>query len=288
MLEPMSLYENHLRFLSFSENTITSYKSDIRHFFNWMEKIGRTDLKGIGAADIEEYLAHLKGQKLSSATISRRVTSLRRFFVWALHNDLAYIDPTLGIQPPKVIKKSPRIPTNSDIKDLLRQCDRKTPMGIRNRAMLLIISLTGLHVSELLELKLGDFDPNKNCLMILSRQNPKVRLNKRVCLALRGYVFQARPLLISQKRVSEHLFLNTRGQPLSRQGFWKILKNMARDAGIDCEITPETLRHSFAVNALMRGQSSKEVQMKLGARTSSSVSEYMSLASKMKNQENIN
>lgn len=283
MLMSLKLYEEYLRSLNVSENTVSSYKSDLNHFLRWLEFLGKTGIVDVRTDDIEAYISQLKDLKLSQATISRRLTSLRRFFMWAVGNGTAFINPTENVTTSKVIKKSPCIITNREIQKLLNHCDQNTPRGLRDRTMLLIINFTGLHVSELLKLNIYDFDEGKKCLVINGRSPSRVNLNRKTFFALKKYIMEARPKLISDKKRIDKIFVNCKGQMLSRQGFWKNLKKLAKEAGIHGTITTEALRHSFAVNSLMDGMSSKEVQMKLGHSTQSSVNEYASLIKHMQN-----
>lgn len=281
MVIPVDFYEIYLRLTDSTENTIASYKSDLNHFNRWLIVCGKTELNQVTSDDIEKYVSELKKQKLSMATVSRKLTSIRQFFKWALRSALVYIDPTGNVKSLKVIKKTPYIATNSEIKKLIDTCDKTTPKGLRDRAMLIVINMTGLRVSELLQLKVDDFDKKGRRLWISGRKNSYVRLGKKAFQALNQYVEVARPKLILKEKKVQQLFLNLRGDALSRQGFWKILKKSAHDAGIANQITPETLHHSFAVNALMNGESHRELKMKLGLSTLGSITEYALLASKM-------
>lgn len=281
MLIPVDVYAEYLRQMNITENTIVSYKGDLNHFNRWLVISGKSELNQVTSRDIEKYMSALKKQKLSVATVSRRLTSIRQFFKWALNSALVYIDPTGNIRSLKVIKKTPYIATNSEIQKLIDTCDKTTPKGQRDRAMLIIINMTGLRVSELLQLKVSDFDKKGRRLLISERDNHSVRLGKKAYQALNQYVEIARPKLLLKEKKVEQLFLNLRGDALSRQGFWKILKKSAHDAGIANQITPETLHHNFAVNALLNGENHGQLQKKLGHSTLSSVTEYAVLASKI-------
>lgn len=282
MLIPLSSYEDYLRSLNYAENTIISYKSDLTGFDSWLTLKGKTAINAIHPADINDYVLELKKSKYSPSTISRKLISLRRFFFWAVQNNLAYIDPTGNIEIPKVMKEGPNIVTKTEINKLLKYCDKKNPKCLRDKAMLLVLICTGLRISELLELDVSDFDKERRCLIIKQRKYSRIELDRKVFSALKKYTEESRPLLFTKDENTEKLFLSLRGSRLSRQGFWKNLKNLAKKAKLNDDFTPEMIRHNFGVNALMKGQSIKEVQLMLGHKTLSSVNDYAFLASKLK------
>ena len=227
-----------------SANTLQSYKRDIEQYQEYLDKNGLNYLK-IENKDIDEYFKVLKDMNKKTSTISRNLATIRSFYQYLLKNKKIKVDPTVGVQSPKVEKKVPSILTSKEVELLLDQPKNIDLKGIRDKAMLEFAYATGMRVTEIISLK-----------------------------ALKDYVEKARPILIKDDTITA-LFVNINGKRLTRQGFWKIVKYYKEQAHISKDITPHVLRHSFATHLLQNGADLKAIQTMLGHSDISSTQIYM-------------
>jgi len=192
--------------------------------------------------------------------------TLRNFFRFALREEWMKIDPTLNLDSPKTWKSLPGCLTMDEVDRLLAQPDPATPLGMRNKALLELLYSTGLRVSELLGLRMGDIDMQSGCLRCIGKGDKErlVPVGKQAISAVAAYVRDARPRLIGRRAAAPYIFLNSRGGKLSRVGFWKLLKEYGRKAGLQRKLSPHKLRHSFATHLLERGADLRSVQLMLG------------------------
>lgn len=214
---------------------------------------------------IAAYLGYLHEAGRANATISRNLASIRSFFHFLVREDFILQDPTIHVDTPKIEKRLPRVLTPEEIERLLRAPDQSTPSGMRDYAMLELLYATGIRVSELVSLKSTDVHLSSGFLRCMGKGGKEriIPIGEYAVQALDNYLQQARPHLV-RKTKDEALFLNHHGTQMSRQGFWKILKKYAQEAGILKDITPHTLRHSFATHLLERGADLRAVQEMLG------------------------
>lgn len=262
-----------------SKNTCQSYERDLRQFFEFAEQRD-TGLSEITGDFIEFYENELKENGKSVATISRLVASLKAFFGYALKNGWVSQDPTAMLHGPKVMKKKPGILSIAQVQKLLAQPDPGTEKGVRDRAMLELMAATGMRVSELIDLKFSDVDTEERRLVVRRERPREIRFDQKTAGYLQNYLGFARQKLLDKAEKDEgYLFLNISGEQMSRQGFWKLLKRYGKAAGIEQDLTPHTLRHSFAVNALDSGRAVREVQEILGHSDVSTTMEYTKLKS---------
>ena len=260
-----------------SYNTEISYQRDLKKAADYFagQKVG--DLTAATTTNLNSYLLYLEKSKMSPATVSRNIASLHSFYQFLLHEKKIGEDPSLGLKPPKVEKKAPEILTAGEAALLLNQPNLKTDKGLRDRAMLQLLYTTGIRVSELVHLKTEDV--NLEMGHITCREGGRTRvipLTAETRKILKNYLDSARDHLLRGKE-SEYLFSNCSGSQMSRQGFWKVLKGYAADAGIEKDITPHTMRHSFAAHMLQQGNDLRSVQKMLGHSDISTTQMYVSL-----------
>ncbi len=254
-----------------AENTMAAYGRDLAKFAAFAEK-RRKGLRHLTRDDVVDFLASLYAQKLDSRSVARHLVTVRNFFRYALRERLVKVDPTVNLESPKVWKKLPSFLSHEEVEALLAQPDGKTTLGLRDKAMLDLLYSTGLRVSELVSLAVGDLQQEMGCLRCRGKGDKErlVPVGKMALAAAQSYLREARPKLLERAAKSgagrglPWLFLNHRGGKLSRVGFWKILTGYGRRAGLRAKLTPHKLRHSFATHLLERGADLRSVQLMLG------------------------
>ncbi len=247
-----------------SESTVSSYQRDLKKLNAYLQEHGIEDVHDVTATNLNSYVLYLEKQGLSSATVSRSVASMRAFFQYACKNRQIDEDPTEKIKAPHIEKKAPEILSVAETARLLEQPSGTSPKERRDRAMLELLYATGMRVSELISVKLSDVQLALE--YVVCRDAGKERVipfGDQARQALEAYLHEGRDALL-KGRESEYLFVNCSGMPMSRQGFWKLVKGYASKAGIVADITPHTLRHSFAAHLLQNGADLKAVQEMLG------------------------
>ena len=233
----------------------------------------------IDADLLSGYMDHLKEAGKSAATISRSLASMKLFFGYVLDKGYIPIDPTAELRAPKVIKKAPKVAGDSDVEKLLAAPDTSSFKGIRDKAMLELLISTGLRVSELISLGRSDIDLKKRFVKAApgTQRERKIPLSRATVKYLSDYDKIARNQMLGENKEEEVFFVSCQGEKMTRQGFWKLLKKYGRDAGIETELNPHMLRHSFAVYALRNGTDIHEVQTILGHSDITSTNEYTGL-----------
>ncbi|MFP7477296.1 site-specific tyrosine recombinase XerD [Terribacillus saccharophilus] len=247
-----------------SDNTLQSYARDLRTYARYLQENEVMEWAHVTRAKLTAYLRWLHDDGKSAATIARTLSSIRLFHQFLLREYGLKEDPSIHIDTPKKERKLPKI-LSSDEVDKLLTCPGTDTLTIRNRAMLETLYATGLRVSELLALELDDLHLEMGFVRCFGKGSKEriVPLGDMAKARLEDYLNRSRKLLLKSK-ASDILFVNHHGNQLSRQGFWKVLKQIARDAGIQKEITPHTLRHSFATHLLENGADLRAVQEMLG------------------------
>ena len=262
-----------------SENTLQSYKHDIHQFIVFSRTSGAQTIEEVDSKLIEKYLKSLQKQKLSDATISRNLSCIRTFFKYMVTSKKLSFDPTIGIKNKKTAQKLPSVMTDEEVEALLIQPNLMTAKGKRDKAMLEVLYATGMRVSELIALDIHDV--NLDVGYIITGQNTKkerfVPLYPIAIKAISDYLEFARPTFFKSDTPSDALFLNASGQAMSRQGFWKIIKAYTKNAKIEKDITPITLRHSFATHLLKNGADLNTIKDMLGHSTITSTKVYAKL-----------
>lgn len=263
--------ERHL-----TENTLSSYRRDVEQYIAYLESRNIKDIQKTNKTVILTYLLALQKQGKATSTISRHLASLRSFYGYLNRNGQITADPTLGLETPKVEKKLPQILSTQEVERLLEQpkcIDRK---GYRDKAMLELLYATGIRVSELILLDVEDLNVSMGFIKCHSGRERVIPLGSIALSACMAYIENARGLLIRDEQ-EKALFVNCNGRRLTRQGFWKIVKQYKAQAGIKGELTPHTLRHSFAAHLLENGADLKSIQEMLGHSDISSTQVYSQL-----------
>ena len=275
MLDLIHAYENYLtKVRQASGNTVSSYMRDIRQYVNWLSQNGITDILTVSQVNIEEYLNDLQAQGKSAATASRTLASLKNFYAYLVSSGFLDQTPVIDIQVDRGEKKIPQILTGREIELLLSQPLVSDPKGCRDKAMLEIMYATGVRVSELICLDISDVNLDSGLIKCVgAKKSRMIPLYPAALKALQQYMKNVRPVLVSDPEETA-LFVNISGVRMSRQGFWKILKHYQASAHIDKEITPHTLRHSFAVHLLENGADLDSLQELLGHSDISSTQIY--------------
>ncbi len=260
-----------------SANTEVSYQRDLGKFVLFLDGQGIHAIDKITTTNLTSYIMELEREGRASSTISRSIASIKAFFDYMFHEGLVDKDISIVLKPPKIEKKLPEILSVEEINLLLDQPGSKSTKELRDKAMLELLYGTGMRVSELIHLKLSDV--NLSMGYLICREGLKERVvpfGKEAKKALNGYLKSARAELIGEADADE-LFVNCSGKPMSRQGFWKLLKHYGSKAGIEKEITPHTLRHSFAAHLVGNGADLKSVQEMLGHSDISTTQIYVSM-----------
>lgn len=245
-------------------NTVEAYRRDLEKFLAFAGQQKRT-LPKIGREQVVEFLRSLYSQGLDSRSVARHLASVRNFFKFLVLDKAVSQDPSADIESPKVWKTLPKYLSTEEVDRLLAQPQTNAPLGGRDKAMLELLYSTGLRVSELVGLKLGDVQFEMGYLRCFGKGSKErlVPVGKPALKAVEKYLRSARPRLVGE-RLTAQLFVNRHGRPLTRQGFWKILQAYGRRAGIKTPLTPHRLRHSFATHLLERGADLRSVQLMLG------------------------
>lgn len=259
----------YLRYLSIerglSFNTRKSYERDLNRYLYYLKEHEITSWQTIDRFVVIQYLETLHAENKASATITRMITSLRKFHQFLRQERYTEQDPMQHIETPKKAQKLPSTLSLKEVERLIEAPDTSKSLGIRDRAILEVMYATGMRVSELVGLKLGDLHLSLGLVQTLGKGDKEriIPLGDYAIQWLERYLDEVRPLLV--KNPSEtHVFLNHHGSGLSRQGIWKNLKQLVREAGIYKDVTPHTLRHSFATHLLENGADLRTVQELLG------------------------
>ncbi|WP_020182983.1 MULTISPECIES: site-specific tyrosine recombinase XerD [unclassified Methylotenera] len=247
-----------------SKNTLDSYRADLTAFANWCASKQSIDMLAVTNADIQQYLA-VRFPLSKARSISRLVASLRRFYRYALREQLLKEDPTLHLESPKLPRSLPKSLNEQEVEDLLKAPDVSQPLGLRDRAMLELLYASGLRVSELVGVTVAEVSTQDGIVRVTGKGS-KTRLVPMGAEAadwIDRYMRYARPELL-QKRLCDAMFVTSRAEGMTRQAFWHIIKRYAALAGIAKHISPHVLRHAFATHLLNHGADLRVVQMLLG------------------------
>ena len=258
-----------------SENTEVSYRRDLTKLAVYLsEEAGVTEWDRVTATDLNSYMLYMEKNNYAASSVSRSVASMRAFFRYMAKRGKIDGDPADELKPPHIDKKAPMILTVDEINSLLAAPDAQNAKGFRDRAMLELLYASGMRVSELIGLRLTDVNLQHGYVICRDRTKERIIPFSNSCAkALRRYLDGKRDLFVNG-RDEGWLFMNMQGKKLSRQGFWKMLKGYASAAGIEKEITPHTLRHSFATHMLQNGADMRSLQEMLGHSDISSTQIY--------------
>lgn len=262
--------EHFIRYLAaergYADNTLSAYRNDLRQFYLFVVNT-RPDIVSWALVDlmlIQAYLLDLKARAYSPSSVARKIAALKSFYYYLTEKRVVAVNPTIDLEPPRVTKVPPRALSTEQVTALLNAPAEPTPKGLRDRAMLEVMYATGLRVTELVTLQLEDYDPRTSMLTVGQGAHERtVPLTEPARAALDAYLARARAALGAPPDDGV-LFANPRGEPLTRQGIWLILKQYVARAGIEAPVTPHSLRHAFAVHRLEQGASLQDVQRLLG------------------------
>lgn len=249
-----------------SENTIVSYKRDLQNYLSFlMTHEQLTDIRDVTRLHIIHYLKQLKEEGKSSKTSVRHLSSIRSFHQFLLREKVTTDDPSWNIETQKTERTLPKVLSLGEVEKLLDTPNQHTPFDYRDKAMLELLYATGIRVSEMLDLTLADVHLTMGFVRCFGKERKEriVPIGEAAASAIEEYLEKGRSKLL-KKQPSDALFLNHHGKKMSRQGFWKNLKKRAIEAGIQKELTPHTLRHSFATHLLENGADLRAVQEMLG------------------------
>lgn len=258
-------FEQYLREVKqASENTVQSYRRDLMQMITYLEEKEIREAAKVTKTSLHGYILHMEEQGKAATTISRMMAAIKAFFNYECMQARIRRNPAESLHAPKVEKKAPVILSVDQVSALLAQPSGQTPKEIRDKAMLALLYATGIRVSELIGIQMEDINMNIGFLVCRDGERERtIPFGRSAKAALEEYLEHARNDLLRGKG-SDYFFVNCTGGAMSRQGFWKIIKYYGEKAGIEEDITPHTLRHSFAAHLVARGADMRAVQTILG------------------------
>ncbi|MBC6342603.1 site-specific tyrosine recombinase XerD [Lactobacillus kimbladii] len=278
--------EDYLRYSQvergLSNNTITAYRQDLTSFISFLQKENLTSWP-TQAVDIDAFLAEQRDQKKATSSISRLITSLRKFYQWLVRQNIQKLNPMLEIDSPKKRRTLPVALTVNEVNNLLEQPDTKKQLGLRDRALLETLYATGIRVSELINLKFTDLHEELKLVKVFGKGSKErlIPISEVALSWIDSYKEKVRdPLILKIGKNTDFIFLNSRGGSLTRQAVWQIIKHYCKMAGIQKNVTPHTLRHTFATHLLENGADLRVVQEILGHSDISTTQIYTNLSQK--------
>jgi integrase/recombinase XerD len=280
MQEYIDMFLEHLKEKNLTENTIAAYRTDLEQFVSFLLEQGTLKCSSITHDDVLAFMLFLRERQYANSTVARRTAAIKSFCSFLEKSGLVLQNPTEGIDSPKVDRSPPHAVSPNQIDELLELPMRaSTPDSLRDKAMLELLYATGMRVSELVALDVTDIDIQNQKLRCVGKQKREriLPLSTSALISLEEYMDIGRPMLLRNNVDHEgELFLNHRGRRLTRQGFWLILKSYADELGLN-NLTPHTLRHSFAAHMLSNGVELRQVQELLGHASLSTTLIYTTL-----------
>lgn len=263
--------DDYLHFLrverQLASNTLLSYERDLKNYLQYLKEVEQLDsLRKVERIHILNHLRHLKDTTKTSRTVARHISSIRSFHQFLIRERVVDNDPTVQLEMPKMDKKLPNILSIEEVDALIQAPDTGKANGKRDQAMLELLYASGMRVSECINLDIEDVNLTMGFVRCFGKGGKEriIPLGKSALSACRFYLESARHELVKAGEPTDALFINQRGKRLTRQGFWKLLKQHAQKAGIQKELTPHTLRHSFATHLIENGADLRAVQEMLG------------------------
>jgi len=261
-----------------SMNTLQSYRRDIEQYITYLREINLPNISNTNKATVVAYLMNLQKKGRATSTISRNLASIRSFYQYITKSKIIETDPTSELESPKVEKKLPQILSTKEVELLLEQPKCTDLKGYRDKAMLELLYATGIRVSELISLNISDINIEAGFIKCIKGSRERmIPIGSIAIAALQEYLIKSRNFLV-QSENEKALFVNVNGKRLTRQGFWKIIKQYKNQAKINKDITPHTLRHSFAAHLLENGADLRSIQEMLGHSDISSTQIYAQIA----------
>jgi integrase/recombinase XerD len=248
-----------------SRNTLDGYRRDLTQFQLWLAKKRDAALLDAEHGDLLAYLAHRVAGRVKATTTSRQLSSLKRFYRHALRQEKIKSDPSININAPKLPKSLPKSLTEEDVEKLLAAPNAGEALGMRDRAMFETLYASGLRVSELVTLKISQVSHDMGVVRIIGKGNKErlVPLGEEALTWIKRYLKESRPQIL-RKRATDAMFVTGRGEAMTRQSFWHLIKRHAAHAALNKQISPHTLRHAFATHLLNHGADLRVVQLLLG------------------------
>lgn len=278
--------EDYLRYSQIerglSDNTITAYRQDLTDFLAFLKKENLTAWP-TEAVDIDAFLAEQRDLNKATSSISRMISSLRKFYQWLVRQNIQKLNPMLEIDSPKKEHRLPVALSVDEVNRLLEQPNVNEKLGLRDRALLETLYATGIRVSELINLKFNDLHEELKLLKVFGKGSKErlIPISDVAVSWIKSYQEKVRdPLLLKAGKNSDYIFLNNRGGALTRQAVWQIIKQYCQLAGIKKNVTPHTLRHTFATHLLENGADLRVVQEILGHTDISTTQIYTNLSQK--------
>ena len=256
-----------------SENTVASYMRDVRQYSQYVEGILQEELLAVSHDEVVAYTDWMAGHGKSAASVQRSLASIKNLYQYAALTGQCQENPARNITVEKTEKKLPQILTGKEVELLLQQPQLTDFKGYRDKAMLELLYATGIRVSELINLDLSHVNTSAGFIRVGEEKERIIPLYPAAVKALRVYIAEIRPQMIADPQ-QKSLFVNMNGERMTRQGFWKIIKSYQEKAGIQKQITPHTLRHSFAAHLLENGADLRSIQEMLGHSDISSTQIY--------------
>ena len=248
-----------------SRNTLDGYRRDLTKFELWLGKQHGRSLLTASHSDLLAYLAHRVAGRVKATTTSRQLSSLKRFYQHALRQGKIKADPSINIDAPKLPRGLPKTLTEADVEKLLAAPAIDETLGLRDRTMLETLYASGLRVSELVTLKISQVSQDMGVVRVMGKGSKErlVPLGEEALDWIKRYLKESRPQILGE-RMTDALFVTGRGEAMTRQSFWYLLKRHAAHAGLNKPISPHTLRHAFATHLLNHGADLRVVQLLLG------------------------
>lgn len=273
---------------NYSENTTAAYRNDLNQFLSFLAvNFEIKEWIDISPKIVNQYVEEMRSQTYASSSVARKVAAIKSFFHFLLARKLIKEDPTAALDSPKVKKRLPKTLTANDVERLLespQELEKRTPKNLRDSALLALLYATGMRVTEVVSLQIDDLDLEEAVLRSPGKDgyNRQLPFDEKTEEVLSSYLVEGRPFLAKDKE-ERALFLNHRGQQLTRQGLWLIIKAYAKRANLSGEVTPHTLRHSFAAHKLESGTNLRDIQQLLGHANISTTQIYTQIT----NNENL-
>jgi integrase/recombinase XerD len=263
-----------------SANTLSAYRSDLEGLARWL-RARKVDLLTATSGDLQDFSAYrMKEQRAKRRSVARAISSMRRFYGHLLEQERLKKDPSELMKPPKPLRELPNSLSQVDVERLLKAPSDVTSRGLRDRAMLELLYASGLRVSELVGLGINQVNLRQGIVRVFGkgRKERLVPIGEQAMTCLERYASEVRPALLKGRDLSNALFVTNRGAAMTRQAFWYLIRRHAHAAGIDCHLSPHTLRHAFATHLLNHGADLRVVQLLLGHRDLSTTQIYTHIA----------
>lgn len=280
-MEELKAFIYHLQFVEgLSANTLAAYRQDLKLLFRWMDEVS---IKGsvweLRDEQLQDFLWQMHQQGRKPKSIARLISSLKRFFLWAIQQEVSQNDPTSHLSAPKLPEKLPTVLSEQQVEWLLMSPDITTPLGLRDRAILELMYASGLRVSEVVNLPFEQVNLSAGMVQVTGKGSKErvVPIGEAAIEMISLYLQKARPVLVGEKWV-ETLFVSRLGRSMTRQTLWHRVKNLAADVGIEVPLSPHTLRHAFATHLLNHGADLRSVQLLLGHSDLSTTQIYTHIA----------